>query len=63
MVKRATGNTRDPTAKLKGGKNTKPGITQYNMLTSTLLTLLLVNAITKVVLSTRQGPGIQLADY
>ena len=63
VVKRATGNLRDPAAKLKGGKSTKPG-TSTPRVTNVRLTLLSpVNSITKVVLSTRHGPGIQVADY
>jgi large subunit ribosomal protein L1 len=44
VVKRATGNQKDPEEQ-KAGKATKP-----------------VTAITKVILSSRQGPGIQISD-
>ncbi|TCD70125.1 mitochondrial 54S ribosomal protein mrpl1 [Steccherinum ochraceum] len=48
MVKKATGNIRDPQAEKdsKNSSNPKP-----------------VNAITKVILSSPRGPGIQLSDF
>ncbi|KAI0323080.1 ribosomal protein L1-like protein [Amylostereum chailletii] len=45
VVKRATGNARDPIAERKRKGSPKP-----------------VNAITRVILSSRQGPGIQVSD-
>lgn len=58
VVKKATGNARDSDSKTEN----KPGVYQQFYLQRSTDNLFPANAITKVILSSRQGPGIQIAD-
>lgn len=63
LVKRATGNVRD-TNPPPGKAGPKPGMSAVCCTGNQFLILArLVNAITKVMLSTRHGPGIRITDY
>lgn len=71
VVKQATGNERNIEAEKtnqKSGPNTVPGKLNFDVfheIDSSVLTCFAfsVNAITKVILSSRQGPGISLNDF
>lgn len=70
VVKQATGNERNIEAEKanpKSGPNTAPGDLNSGSFDggSSILTyfVLPVNPITKVILSSRQGPGISLNDF
>jgi large subunit ribosomal protein L1 len=59
-VKRATGNTKEAEAEMKRTGNIKPSECTSPVVLWTPLTRVVANAITRVVLSSNYGPGIQL---
>lgn len=63
IVKRATGNQRDPDAESekKGTGKTKPGKIVVTPV-QRYVEYFAANAITRVILSSGQGPGIQISD-
>jgi len=62
VIKKATGNQRTADGK-RPKEDTKPGKFSGISPCRTVNKMCAVNAITKVILSSRQGPGIQLSDF
>lgn len=62
-MKRATGNEKDTEVDTKKTKGPKAGELLNVLKVSLLIRQLAVNAITKVILSTTQGPAIQIRDF
>ena len=63
VVKRATGNIRDPQAEAnKKDTSQKPGKSMSCMYWISFTDTFVVQAITRVLLSSQQGPSIQIAD-
>ena len=58
-VKRATGNQKDPES---DNKSSKPGALNCRIALNQWQTVGIVNAITRIVMSSTQAPSIQISD-